>query len=539
MEKKKIVLLIISFVASLLLGIGNILLSRKSIFNFCLFDLFSLAIYTGVFYFINLKLFTIFEKKNIVNNYKSEFSVKRFLIQWLIIFLLWIPVFLAYYPTIWAYDVAVQTPSIIGNELNTFHPLIHTLFIDNIFSFGTKIGGYELGFVLLSIIQMIILSFCFAFSIEKITTYMRNKKFNKVLRIALIVFYGIMPFNSILSISMTKDVLFAGFFLVTFTLMYSIIKEDNIKKLKKSEIVLYIVFCTLTLLFRNNAIYAYLLFIFVIIILYFIQKQNKKILLIFIIPIATYFITQNGMIYLTGAVRSKGKQEMYSVPMQCLIGTTIKHQELLPKYGKNKKLFGLVPRDAFSKNIKYDYNDYIADGIKSKWAQSTAIDDIKLIFTWIKYGFKYPGDYIDSWGKLVIGAWYPFDTTHANIYQNMDRQGYLLTDYKETLNFPKPESKLKRLENQLEEVATKNVHQKYPIISLIFAPATYIWIIVFFMIFSIYNKLKKETIPLIFILTLYFTILLSPTIVIRYMYPIIVVAPIVITKFISRKVKGK
>ena len=121
----------------------------------------------------------------------------------------------------------------------------------------------------------------------------------------------------------------------------------------------------------------------------------------------------------------------------------------------------------------------------------------------------------------------------------MDRQGYLLTDYKETLNFPKPESKLKRLENQLEEVATKNVHQKYPIISLIFAPATYIWIIVFFMIFSIYNKLKKETIPLIFILTLYFTILLSPTIVIRYMYPIIVVAPIVITKFISRKVKGK
>jgi len=163
------------------------------------------------------------------------------------------------------------------------------------------------------------------------------------------------------------------------------------------------------------------------------------------------------------------------------------------------------------------------------------VDGAALLKTWAAYGLKYPMDYVDVWGNLTLGAWYPMNKTHANIYHREGgRQvGYLLTDYKyiHEMEMERPESKWPALEQLYEKIATENVHQDVPGLSLLFAPATYCWIAAFYMILALYQKRYKELLPLGLLFLYWGTVMLGPTILVRYLYPVILTVPFVISRF--------
>jgi hypothetical protein len=105
-----------------------------------------------------------------------------------------------------------------GIEAKFSDPILHTLFIELFMHIGKLFGSYEIGMVMLSIIQMILLSLIFSYCVEK--TAVRGA--GLLARILLTAFYALTPFCSILSVSMTKDVLFTGVFM----LILSFIFED-------------------------------------------------------------------------------------------------------------------------------------------------------------------------------------------------------------------------------------------------------------------------------------------------------------------------
>jgi hypothetical protein len=481
-----------------------------------------------MFFLLNYIYFKILGVKY-KNNDKYVFSTKSFLMMWLIIFILWIPVLLSYYPTLWAYDVYNQVPHLIGDTITTHHPLFHTLFIELFLVIGKSIKDYELGMLLLSIVQMLVLSCIFAFVIEKVKTYINNKLFRKIFIVCMIIFYGLMPFNSIMSISMTKDVLFSSFLLLLVIYLYDFIDG------KPSNKIMFIFISVMLLLFKNNSMFIYSCTLIISIFLLSKNEWVKLAKMMLISIIIFYIIFDTALLIIKPAKVSK--IERYSVQVQTLNYTLIKHPNIDNK--SDEKILGLIPRYCTSYYKVFEkYGRHNSDIVKTIYDNCVGnnLDSKLLLKKWIYYGFKYPVEYIDSWSNLTLGSWFLLDESHTAMYFG-ENQGYLLTDYKivEGVSEERPKSKFKLGYDILEKIATDCVQYKIPIFMFLFKPSTYIISFFLMFIYLITKKKKKEILPLILFVALYINILFGPLIIVRYIYPFMIFVPILFVRIISLK----
>ncbi len=528
--RKNIFIFLFSYIESFLSIYGTMLITNNSLKNFNLILFILSLIISLLIFYINIIYISPLKIKY-KNNNKYIFSRKNFIIRWFCIFILWIPVLLAYYPTLWAYDVQEQVPHIIGTNINTNQPILHTLFIELFLILGKKINSYEFGMLLLSLVQMLIMSCIFSYSIEKIQTYINNKLVSKIITAILIIYYAFIPFNSILSISMTKDVLFSGLFLVVLIYLYDFIDNDNVSIYKK---VLYVVLSLVMLLIKNNMVSVYIIF-FIITLLMFKKINKIYVSKLCFLSLIIYFIFNFCLINVTKA-KHGDKVEKYSVLVQNLTYVAINHEN---KVIKDNMLYGIIDRECYPTNIDYFYDKNRADYAKEpiKECIKNQFSDYKLVTTWIKYGAKYPIEYIDSWSNLTIGSWYIFDESHANTYPG-DMQGYLLTDFKsfKGLKLKRPDSKLPWLREKLELIATYNKQYNSNLIfRLLFVPATYILSFFLLVIYVVQNKLYNDLIPLVLPLILYISVLFGPVIIVRYIYPFMVIVPFMYFRLLTRK----
>ena len=157
-----------------------------------------------------------------------------------------------------------------------------------------------------------------------------------------------------------------------------------------------------------------------------------------------------------------------------------------------------------------------------------------VVRTWLRVGAEYPSDYIDIWGTLTLGAWYPFDTSHAAIYRENE---YLLTDFKENaeVGITACESRLPTLKNVLDQVSAYHIQKKFPALNIFFAPATYVWILVAFFVSFIALLRGSDLFPLFPAALLFATILLGPCVLVRYMFPYMTLAPYCLAAYSGRR----
>ena len=73
----------------------------------------------------------------------------------------------------------------------------------------------------------------------------------------LLAFYALFPTNSVLSLSTTKDVLFSALVLLYTMLLYYMICDKKMQ-VDKRDGAACVILSVLLLLFRNNAVYAFL-----------------------------------------------------------------------------------------------------------------------------------------------------------------------------------------------------------------------------------------------------------------------------------------
>ena len=173
------------------------------------------------------------------------------------------------------------------------------------------------------------------------------------------------------------------------------------------------------------------------------------------------------------------------------------------------------------------YNPHLADPVKNRAVIHD--DPAGLIKTWIKLGMQHPQIYIDAFLDNSIGYWYVQDRSHAQIYGIGTESGF---GYLSTDNRTMPagceiveHSYLPALRAGMERIVSDNVYQKLPVIRLIFAPALYWWLLCMYIAKVIYRKRYELLIPAAFLICYYMTLLLSPTVLIRYMYPFVVTVP--------------
>lgn len=435
-----------------------------------------------------------------------------------VILLCWIPVFLAYYPSVFAYDAEGQLYQVIARDYSTHHPLLHTLFLGAFFRLGGALGSYSVGMALHSVVQMVLMAAAFGWALS----CLYRRQIPRWIRILLLLFYGLFPANSVLALSTTKDVLFSALVL-TFTLwMYQMVCGREMRSDRKEQAVC-VVLAVLMMLFRNNAVYAFAVSVPVV---YFgIGKQDRRTYLRMTLLALLLFAAGSAALKTATHAHNGSPREMLSVPLQQMARTRVEAEDRL-----NPQMRQELDRYIPSEWVFAAYNPHLADPVKNR---AVIHDNPKgLIETWVKLGLRHPTIYIDAFLDNSLGLWFLWDTSHAQVYGIGTESGF---GYLSTDNRTMPagceiveHSFLPGLRAFMEKIVSDNEYGKLPVIRLLFAPALYWWLLYLYLVAALYRKKYREMLPAVYLAAYYLTLLLSPTVLVRYMYPIMVTIPVIL-----------
>lgn len=458
---------------------------------------------------------------------------KTFWISWGVLVLCWFPAWLAYYPAICSYDIPAQMGQVITGEYNTHHPLAHTLLLQFFYSVGKGIGNVNLGIGFYALMQLLVL----AASMAGIIAIMARWKAKRLQIILLILYCALLPVNAYMSITTTKDVLFTVFVVWFFTGIYIYINQAD--KIKLSLRIPYFLSIVGVILFRNNGKYALAVIwgvLGIVLVWALVKKQSLR-------KWCTLFIdTTLGLLIgclLAGAL-AKGlqaqpgdKREMLSMPIQQLARTMVYHGGVGVK-AEDDNTMEQQYKDLLKEFFLYEgYKNYrpeISDPVKKLTNTSVVrYQTGDFVKTYLGLFAKYPGDYVNA-ALAVNAGWFSLtDKSHATINQYDFREGlgYIQTNWSreiERTNLART-SKWPWLLEKLETFATENAYMKIPVVRFLVAPGIYLWSYLFIAMWLLLHKKYRDLLPFTWILGYFGTLILGPTVQMRYLYPLMIALP--------------
>lgn len=472
------------------------------------------------------------KKEKRVGEAKPWKTSKVFAASWLGIWLCWIPVWLAYYPVIMSYDFHKQSLEALWGPqyFNNHHPLAHTWLIYIFRCLGESIGSFETGFALFSLFQQMIVSAVLGYVCVMVYR-LTAKKWATVLTA---LFLGCFPLVSVFVMCTTKDVLFGAFF-VLFILLFV---ERSFFAGKRQNLwdALWVLSGILMILFRNNALYAMLVFGILFIVLND-KKMRIRAAVLAVLLIAGGKGALMGLQYGFGAYEGSSI-EKYSVIYQSMARVG-KMQSANLSAEDYALLDTYVTAQCWEK-----YNPPIADTIKGS-VQRVNFNEKKswnnmgeVLKAWVTMGLRYPNEYIDAFLDLTRGYWFMDDTSHAEMLGvGLEERMGLLYTYnsaaEESLPGMQHVSKFPWLEAQLEKLLSANAYYDWPVLSVLFKPALWCWMIVIYVLLGMYCKDRRKLLVGLYPLMYLATMLLGPTAIIRYVFQFIIVMPVLLALIFS------
>lgn len=490
-------------------------ISRWSGLDFLLWMSFVLALFFLIRFILGAVIVRMNNRKGYGNEVVQDINYKKYgIISFVAILACYVLVWLAYYPGLWNYD-PWQVDQVMNHAYDNNHPLVHTLLLGVCYLFGKKTGHLSIGVAIYDWIQMLFLAGVFSYVSVRILQETKRKW----IYIASVIFYAVFPFNSIMAISTTKDVIFAGLVLLTVLLLLRYLKNNS-----KTVTIMLPIIMTLMLLFRKNAMIACLLFLIPAVIGVLKKVIPKKVLVLLPVVIGLY-LGVNAV--LTGALNPapvviREAASLPSVQMGRIYDEGFADEQDIEEIGR------------FVKLGEARYSPHLADTVKSRLHIYGKRDFIQMLICSAKLFLKHPIVSIEAFLYLHEGAWYLGDTSHSEVYgkEPEDRQGYLSTEIVESHYDSKYgitlHSKLSRLERLMEKLYSANEYQKNPILTVLFSPAFYNWILVGCMFVFLYCKQYKELFISFFFICLIITILFCACSIIRYYYPVFASIPLLV-----------
>ncbi len=467
---------------------------------------------------------------------KTWNTKKLFFLIWGIIFLCWIPVFLAYYPAVMSFDFHRQSSEAAKGFIwfNSYQPLAHTWLIWVAFQIGNIFGSLQTGMGFYSVFQMLVFAVALSYSCAVVYRLVKRKW----AVILLTAFYACFPYISILSVTVTKDVIFSALFLVFVCLF---IERTFFVSGKKQLIIdiLWVLEGILMILFRNNALYAVAVFIVAYLFLA-AKKQRIRILVLGLCLIVGGKGALEGMHVVLGTEIRGSQLEMFSVPIQQFGRVGYCHADTMDEETRDL-IDTYIPEEIWAK-----YNPPISDTLKGDVGYLRFSETWKghygdMLSAWIKIGLQYPNEYIDAFLALTAGYWSFDDVTWAEVlgYGLEDRMGALYT-YNSTVSDAIPEgidheTKFPWLERVLENIVSANSFYDWPVFSNLFKPALYCHAMLLTLVLCFYNYNKKKILTLLLPLTYFATLLLGPVVQVRYILPLILLAPLMLALFVHKE----
>lgn len=456
----------------------------------------------------------------------SRKTGRVFLICACIIFVCLIPVWLAYYPIIMSYDFHHQINEAVKGFLwfVQYQPLAHTWLIWLFLQLGYLLGSLETGMACMALFHMLVYSLVTAYACVFIYRIL-HKKWCVILAAA---FFCLFPLNTVMVVCTTKDVLFSCLFLLFFLLMAERSFFCSGKRKLLMDGLLILAGCIM-IQFRSNAIHAVIVFS-ILWILLTPGKEKLRILLLCSLLIAGSQGTAFAVKAALGTNLGISGAEMFSVPIQQFMRVGYYHGNELDDETK-EMLNSYVPEYLWQ-----EYYPPLSDNAKSNVAVTTFDTAweghmLQVFSDWFRLGMRYPNEYIDAFLELTRGYWFPDDRSYAEClgYGLEGRMGIIYTynssatdDFEEIRH----ESKFPWLEEQLEKTVSGNSFYHWPVISVLFKSAFYFWGLLLLFLSYLYLGRKPQIRLCLFPLSYMATMLLGPVALIRYLFPVMVLAPL-------------
>lgn len=466
-------------------------------------------------------------KEKICKN-NNEKQTNNFIIMYfLIIILCWMPAFLAFCPAILNYDgpSQIMAYSVAKGRMTTQQPIISTLMMVSFFEFGIKVlGSSTLGMMCFSLFQMCFMAGVFAYTVN----FVWKETDNKVITTLVLIFYAIFPFNQLFPLMTTKDTMFAGFTLFFVVQLYQFPRE----KFGIKEYVLLSIFAVFMLLFRNNAAYA--LVVALPIMMIFLRDNKKKmfdIAIVFVIIFIVYQLCFEGLIIATDSVMQSDREKL-SVISQAIARVSKQKKDELTEDEIDEINYYFEDIDRLIEVYDTNISDDTKRAIVIKKYEENPKGFYKLFVSMVK---KYPIICIDSFLDTIRGYWYIFDNSFNQIFheESPETKGcleltfYVVTDGTRE-NLVRDLNQLPVLRKFYRSMFCQNNYTKIPVLYIVFQPAIYFYIALACLLYAIYKKDKNLVLPTIYLFLYFLTCFLGPGAIIRYMYANIVATPFIL-----------
>ena len=441
-------------------------------------------------------------------------------LSFLCLFLSHFTVLLGVYPGFFVYDTSEMLQQVITRSFQDHHPLIHTLFMGGTIKAVEKLSGsWNTGIFVYTFLQMIVIDLIFT----EILLWLKKCGVKRCFRLFSLLYLSLFPPVVMFVLCASKDGLFNAFFLLFLTQIADFLFFPS-SFCRKKKTLLFVGTATLFLLYRKNALYAYLLFVLICL---FLLLRNRRFLntrkapapsvlaLLLCLPLMLSTST-NSLLVKALHAQSGEHQEVLSVPIMQLARV---YQDSPSHFSPEEKktLYRYLPEE----NLK-QYTPRLSDRVKLGF-QNAAYDKDKTPFLllWLHTVQKHPLTCLNALLLTSYGNWYPFavnnvykgNTTFTFTYRDSSYFGY------ETEAPGSRQSKIPVIDRFYRLLSIEKSIQNIPVVSLLFAPAFYFQF--WFFVFLYLCAQKKHTLFLrtLILLPVFFywlTLLLGPTYLPRY-----------------------
>lgn len=486
----------------------------------------TIIVYIGKYIIKHVKeKIQIKDKKARNNNEKRTNNLS--IMYFLIIILCWMPAFLAFCPAILNYDGPSQIIAYLfgGIQMTTQQPLISTLMMVSFLEFGIKVlGSSTLGMMCFSLFQMCFMAGVFAYTVN----FIWKETNNKIITALALIFYAVFPFNQLFPLMTTKDTMFAGLTLFVVVQLYQFPRE----KFGIKEYVLLSIFAVFMLLFRNNAAYA--LVVALPIMMIFLRDNKKKmfdIAIVFVIIFIVYQLCFEGLIIATDSVMQSDREKL-SVISQAIARVSKQKKDELTEDEIDEINYYFEDIDRLIEVYDTNISDDTKRAIVIKKYEENPKGFYKLFLSMVK---KYPIICVDSFLDTIRGYWYIFDNSFNQIFheESPETKGcleltfYVVTDGTRE-NLVRDLNQLPVLRKFYRSMFCQNNYTKIPVLYIVFQPAIYFYIALACLLYAIYKKDKNLVLLTIYLFLYFLTCFLGPGAIIRYIYANIVATPFIL-----------
>lgn len=356
------------------------------------------SVFFGHFFAFNNILLWIFENINTVvwKEKKVSNPLRIFFITFgVIVCINLLVLFLCKYPGNLTTDSINQMNQLISNDYSNHHPFYHTLIIKVFISLGFRLfHDINASVAFYSVFSILFMAASFSFAIATVAELHAPKWIITLLQL----FFTLMPYHIMYSMTMWKDIFFGASVLLYVVFFFRCMKQMT---LRVFNYVGLIISAFGVCLLRSNGYFA---FVFTALCFLLIWKfRKKRIVIIMIIVLAGSFILKHPVLKAIG-ITQPDLIESLSIPTQQIARVVVDHNDFTDEQRE------LLSQVIDIKRIPESYNPVISDPIKKlvrekgnqDYIRSNANDFIRLYFS---LGVKHPLTYLRGWIDQTRGYW--------------------------------------------------------------------------------------------------------------------------------------